>query len=364
MENVNQAGVDILKNQGYQVEFLKSSLPEDQLIEKIKDVHVIGIRSKTRLTEKVLSHAKELIVIGCFCIGTNQVDLDYAAKQGIAVFNSPFSNSRSVAEQTIAEIICLARQLTDRSMELHHKTWNKVSKGCWEIRGKTLGIVGYGHIGSQLSVLAEAMGMKVIYFDVVNLMGMGQARQVSSLDELLEQADFVTLHVPETPETKNMISKSQLEKMKDGGYLINNARGSVVDIPALVDVMKTGKLAGAALDVFPNEPAGNGDYFTDELNPWISELTKLPNIILTPHIGGSTEEAQSAIGVEVSHSLVNYVNEGSTMGAVNLPEVNLRGMSLEEPDTVRLIYIHNNVPGVLGRGKLVEFLVECISNTR
>lgn len=349
LENVNQAGVDILKDQGYQVEFLKSSLPEDQLIEKIKDVHVIGIRSKTKLTEKVLSHAKELIVIGCFCIGTNQVDLNYAAKKGIAVFNSPFSNSRSVAEQTIGEIICLARQLTDRSMELHLKTWNKVSKGCWEIRGKTLGIVGYGHIGSQLSVLAEAMGMRVIYYDVVNLMGMGQARQVGSLDELLEQADFVTLHVPETPETKNMISKSQLEKMKDGGYLINNARGSVVDIPALIEVMKTGKLAGTALDVFPNEPAGNGDYFTDELNPWISELTKLPNIILTPHIGGSTEEAQSAIGVEVGHSLVNYVNEGSTMGAVNLPEVNLRGMSLEEPDSVRVIYIHRNVPGVLGQ---------------
>ncbi|KAF2205820.1 D-3-phosphoglycerate dehydrogenase [Delitschia confertaspora ATCC 74209] len=347
LENVNQTGVDILKKQGYQVEFQKSSLPEDQLIEKIKDVHVIGIRSKTRLTERVLSHAKNLIVIGCFCIGTNQVDLQYAASQGIAVFNSPFSNSRSVAEQTIAEIICLARQLTDRSMELHNGTWNKVSKGCWEIRGKTLGIVGYGHIGSQLSVLAEAMGMSVIYYDVNNLMALGQARQVHTLDELLEQADFVTLHVPETQETKNLIGKDELKKMKDGSYLINNARGTVLDIPALIEAMKSGKLAGAAVDVFPNEPAGNGDYFTDELNSWTGELRKLKNLILTPHIGGSTEEAQSAIGVEVSQSLVAYVNEGSTQGAVNMPEVNLRSLTMDEPNSVRVIYIHRNVPGVL-----------------
>lgn len=349
LENINQTGQDILKEQGYQVEFLKSSLPEDQLIEKIRDVHVIGIRSKTKLTERVLREAKNLIVIGCFCIGTNQVELQYAARQGIAVFNSPFSNSRSVAELVIGEIITLARQLGDRSNELHNGTWNKVSKGCWEIRGKTLGIVGYGHIGSQLSVLAEAMGMSVIYYDVSNLMALGTARQVATLNDLLACADFVTLHVPESPETKNMIGAKQLDQMKEGSYLINASRGSVVDIPALIDAMKSGKIAGAALDVYPNEPAGNGFYFSNELNSWTEDLRKLKNIILTPHIGGSTEEAQSAIGVEVSNALVRYVNEGTTLGAVNMPEVNLRSLTLDEPNHVRVIYIHRNVPGVLGR---------------
>lgn len=349
LENVNTAGVDILKAQGYQVETYKSSLPEAELIEKIRDVQVIGIRSKTKLTERVLREAKNLIVIGCFCIGTNQVDLQYAARQGIAVFNSPFSNSRSVAELVISEIIALARQLTDRSMELHNGTWNKVSKGCWEIRGKTLGIVGYGHIGSQLSVLAESMGMSVIYYDVVTMMGLGIAKQVASLDELLDQADFVSLHVPETAETKNLIGKKELDKMKDGSYLINNARGTVVDIPALIEAMRSGKLAGAALDVYPNEPAGNGDYFTNDLNAWTKDLRSLKNLILTPHIGGSTEEAQSAIGVEVAQALVHYVNEGVTLGAVNMPEVNLRSLTLDEPNSLRVIYIHKNVPGVLGQ---------------
>ncbi|KAF2446151.1 D-3-phosphoglycerate dehydrogenase-like protein [Karstenula rhodostoma CBS 690.94] len=347
LENVNLAGVSILQEQGYQVEAIKSSLPEDQLIEKIRDVHVIGIRSKTKLTERVLKEAKNLIVIGCFCIGTNQVDLNYAASQGIAVFNSPFSNSRSVAELVISEVIALARQLADRSMELHNGTWNKVSKGCWEIRGKTLGIVGYGHIGSQLSVLAEAMGMEVIYYDVVNLMGLGTAKQVKSLDDLLDQSDFVTLHVPETGDTKNLIGKAQLDKMKNGSYLINNARGKVVDIPALIEAMRSGKLAGAAIDVFPNEPAGNGDYFNNELNDWTKDLQGLKNLILTPHIGGSTEEAQSAIGAEVSTALVKYVNEGTTLGAVNMPEVNLRTINLDEPNCVRVVFIHKNVPGVL-----------------
>jgi len=341
--------VDILKEQGYQVEALKASLPEDELIAKIREVHVIGIRSKTKLTERVLSQAKNLIVIGCFCIGTNQVDLQYAARQGIAVFNSPFSNSRSVAELVIGEIIALARQLGDRSNELHNGTWNKVSKGCWEIRGKTVGIVGYGHIGSQLSVLAESMGMSVIYYDILNLMALGTARQVGSLEELLSGADFVSLHVPELPETKNMISAKEFAQMRNGSYLINNARGSVVDIPALIEAMKSGKIAGAALDVYPNEPAGNGDYFANDLNPWTEELRKLQNLILTPHIGGSTEEAQSAIGVEVSQALVRYVNEGTTLGAVNMPEVNLRSLTLDEPNHVRVIYIHKNVPGVLGR---------------
>ncbi|BDD61944.1 D-3-phosphoglycerate dehydrogenase 2 [Monascus purpureus] len=347
LENVNQTGRDILSNQGYQVEFLKSSLPEDQLIEKIRDVHVIGIRSKTKLTARVLKEARNLIVVGCFCIGTNQVDLQYAADHGIAVFNSPFSNSRSVAELVIAEIIALARQLCDRSNELHNGTWNKVSSKCWEIRGKTLGIIGYGHIGSQLSVLAEAMGMSVIFYDVVNLMAMGTSRQVPTLQALLEESDFVTCHVPELPETKRMIGQQQLEQMKKGSYLINASRGSVVDIPALIHAMRSGKIAGAALDVYPNEPAGNGDYFNDSLNPWASDLRSLKNLILTPHIGGSTEEAQSAIGIEVGQNLVRYVNEGITLGAVNLPEVNLRSLTMDEPDHARVIFIHRNVPGVL-----------------
>ncbi|KAL9129121.1 MAG: hypothetical protein Q9217_002331 [Psora testacea] len=347
LENINQTGVEMLKNQGYQVTFLKTALSEDELIEKIRDVHVIGIRSKTKLTARVLREARNLIVIGCFCIGTNQVDTKYAAEHGIAVFNSPFSNSRSVAELVIAEVISLARQLCDRSNELHRGTWNKVSNGCWEIRGKTLGIIGYGHIGSQLSVLAEAFGMTVIYYDVVNLMALGTAKQVSTMEELLGGADFVTCHVPELPETSNMIGREQLNVMKKGSYVINASRGHVVDIPALIDAMRAGKIAGAALDVYPSEPGGNGDYFTNELNPWAEDLRNLKNIILTPHIGGSTEEAQTAIGIEVSQSLIRYINEGATLGAVNMPEVNLRSLTMEEPNHVRVVYIHRNVPGVL-----------------
>lgn len=349
LENVNQTGRDILQEQGYQVESLKSSLPEDQLIEKIKDIHVLGIRSKTKLTSRVLSHAKNLIAVGCFCIGTNQVDLKYAASHGICVFNSPFSNSRSVAELVICEIICLARQMAERSMEMHSGIWNKVSNKCWEVRGKTLGIIGYGHIGSQLSVLAEAMGMNVIYYDVVNLMAMGTARQVPSLQTLLERADFVTCHVPELPETMNMIGAEQLEQMKKGSYLINASRGSVIDIPALIDAMRSGKIAGAALDVYPAEPGGNGDYFNNDLNSWASDLRSLKNIILTPHIGGSTEEAQSAIGIEVAEALIRYVNEGVTLGSVNMPEVSLRSLTMDEPNHARVIFIHQNVPGVLRR---------------
>jgi D-3-phosphoglycerate dehydrogenase / 2-oxoglutarate reductase len=312
-----------------------------------RDIHVLGIRSKTKLTSRVLSYAKNLIVVGCFCIGTNQVDLPYAAQHGICVFNSPFSNSRSVAELIIAEIITLARQLGDRNNELHRGTWNKVSAKCWEIRGKTLGIIGYGHIGSQLSVLAESMGMDVIYYDIVNLMSMGNTRQVPTLEALLAAADFVTCHVPELPETKNMIGPMELNRMKDGSYLINASRGSVVDIPALIDASRCGKIAGAALDVYPAEPGGNGDYFTNELNPWAEDLRSLKNIILTPHIGGSTEEAQSAIGVEVAESLVRYVNEGVTLGAVNMPEVTLRSLTMDEPNHARVVFIHQNVPGVL-----------------
>jgi len=275
--------------------------------------------------------------------------MKYAAEHGICVFNSPFSNSRSVAELVIGEIIVLARQLGDRSNEMHQGIWKKVSNKCWEIRGKTLGIIGYGHIGSQLSVLAESMGMDVIYYDVVNLMAMGTARQVPSLDHLLANADFVTCHVPELPETMNMIGKHEFDTMKSGSYLINASRGSVVDIPALIAAMRSGKIAGAALDVYPSEPAGNGDYFTNDLNSWAEDLRSLQNLILTPHIGGSTEEAQSAIGVEVAEALVRYVNEGVTIGAVNMPEVALRSLTMDEPNHARVIFIHQNVPGVLRR---------------
>jgi len=273
--------------------------------------------------------------------------LNAAASAGIPVFNSPFSNSRSVAELVMSELVVLSRQLFERSYELRQGIWNKQSKGCWEIRGKTLGIVGYGHIGSQLSVLAEAFGMRVIFHDVINLMPLGSARQVESVDALLSEADFVTLHVPELPESINMISRSQLATMKKGAYLINNARGKVVDIPALIESLQSGHLAGAAIDVFPSEPGSNGAPFDDQVNPWASTLRSLHNVILTPHIGGSTEEAQRMIGQEVSQALSRYIGFGSTLGAVNFPEVDLRAITTDEGGRVRVCYVHKNQPGVL-----------------
>jgi D-3-phosphoglycerate dehydrogenase / 2-oxoglutarate reductase len=270
-----------------------------------------------------------------------------AAKAGIPVFNSPFSNSRSVAELVMSEIIGLSRQLFQRSYEMRNGIWNKQSKGCWEIRGKTLGIIGYGHIGSQLSVLAEAFGMRVLFYDVVNLMPLGSARQVESLQALLSESDFVTLHVPELPETMNMISEKELAHMKKGSYLINNARGKVVDIPALISALKSKHLAGAALDVYPVEPGSNGSAFDDQVNPWVTELRSVDNVILTPHIGGSTEEAQTMIGEEVSSALTRYLNYGATLGAVNFPEVDLRAITAEEGTHVRVCHVHTNQPGVL-----------------
>ncbi|KAG0084562.1 D-3-phosphoglycerate dehydrogenase 2 [Podila epicladia] len=341
LENVNETAVAALRGQGYQVETHTKALAEDVLIEKIKDVHCVGIRSKTKLTKKVLDAAEKLGVIGCFCIGTNQVDLEVAAQKGIAVFNSPFSNSRSVAELVLAEIVLLSRQLGDRNNEMHQGIWSKVSANCYEIRGKTLGIVGYGHIGSQLSVLAESMGMRVFFHDVVPLMPLGTSKQVASLDELLEMSDFITLHVPETEDTKNMIGENELNKMKQGSFLINASRGTVVQIPALAKALRSGHLGGAAVDVFPKEPAANGKFFE-------SELVGCPNTLLTPHIGGSTEEAQSMIGVEVSQALIKFINNGTSIGAVNFPEVDLRAIRDEE-NSIRLCYTHMNVPGVLLR---------------
>ncbi|KAJ3286434.1 hypothetical protein HK104_009040 [Borealophlyctis nickersoniae] len=352
LEGINKTGVEILTRAGYQVEAHPKALPVEVLKEKIRNVHAIGLRSKTQLTADVLKEAKNLLVIGCFCIGTNQVDLEYAAQHGIAVFNSPFSNSRSVAELVIAEIVALSRQLGDRNSELHNGVWNKTSTNCREIRGKTIGIIGYGHIGAQLSVLADSMGMRVIFYDTLQIMPLGTAQPVGTLDELLSTADFVTLHVPETPETKNMIGAREIGLMQKGSYLINASRGTVVDIPALAAALKSGHLGGAAVDVYPVEPFANGPNFE-------SELKGCPNTILTPHIGGSTEEAQSSIGVEVASALVRYINNGTTLGAVNFPECDVRLPGANQ-ETVRVINVHQNVPGVLKQINKVlsEFNIE------
>ncbi|KAJ7071092.1 hypothetical protein C8F01DRAFT_415075 [Mycena amicta] len=347
LENISQEAVAAFRAQGFHVDHHAKAMSENELVEILPSYHAIGIRSKTKITARVVKAATKLLVIGCFCIGTNQVDLSAAAQSGIPVFNSPFSNSRSVAELVMGELVALSRQLFERSYELRQGVWNKQSKGCWEVRGKTLGIVGYGHIGSQLSVLAEAFGMRVIFYDVMNIMALGSARQVDSLDALLSDADFVTLHVPELPETIKMISEPQLALMKKGSYLINNSRGKVVDIPALVDALKSAHLAGAAIDVFPAEPGSNGAPFDDKLNPWASILRALPNVILTPHIGGSTEEAQRLIGQEVSQSLTRYLDYGSTIGAVNFPEVDLRPLTPEQGNHIRVCHVHKNQPGVL-----------------
>lgn len=347
LENISQEAVRAFQAQGFHVDHSAKAMSEDELVEKIGQYHAIGIRSKTKITERVIKAAHKLLVIGCFCIGTNQVDLLTAAKAGIPVFNSPFSNSRSVAELVISEVIALSRQLFQRAHEMRSGLWNKQSKGCWEVRGKTLGIVGYGHIGAQLSVLSEALGMRVIFYDVVPIMPLGSARQVETLAALLGEADFVSLHVPELPETINMISKEQLDQMKKGSYLINNARGRVVDIPALIEAIQSKHLAGAAIDVYPMEPSANGAPFDDQINSWASTLCQLPNVILSPHIGGSTEEAQSMIGDEVSSAVSRYLNSGTTIGAVNFPEVDLRAITSEQGDHIRICHVHNNKPGVL-----------------
>ncbi|KAJ6519757.1 hypothetical protein C8R45DRAFT_33886 [Mycena sanguinolenta] len=347
LENISQDAVAAFRAQGFHVDHHTKAMSEDELIATLPEYHAVGIRSKTKITARVIQAAAKLLVIGCFCIGTNQVDLSAAARAGIPVFNSPFSNSRSVAELVMGELVALSRQLFERAHELRHGVWNKQSKGCWEVRGKTLGIVGYGHIGSQLSVLAEAFGIRVIFYDVLNIMPLGSARQVDSLSALLSEADFVSLHVPELPETINMIAQPQFALMKKGSYLINNSRGKVVDIPALIDALQSKHLAGAAVDVFPSEPGSNGAPFDDQLNSWATALRSTPNVILTPHIGGSTEEAQRLIGEEVAQSLTRYLDYGSTIGAVNFPEVDLRAMAQERGDYIRVCHVHRNQPGVL-----------------
>lgn len=336
LEGLHQSAVQTFKDQGYtNIEYLKTSLPEEELIERIKDVHFIGIRSRTQLTENVLEAASKLVAIGCFCIGTNQVDLDAALKRAVPVFNAPFSNTRSVAELVLGQIIMLLRGIPQRNAAAHRGEWLKTADQSFEARGKTLGIIGYGHIGTQLSIMAEHIGMRVQFYDIESKLVLGNATQVE-LSQLLKTADVVSLHVPETPQTKNMIGEAELALMKPGAILINASRGTVVDIDALTAALHSKKLAGAAIDVFPVEPKGNNEEF-------VSPLRHLDNVILTPHIGGSTQEAQENIGFEVAGKLVKYSDNGSTLSAVNFPEVSLPA----HKDRARLLHIHKNQPGML-----------------
>jgi D-3-phosphoglycerate dehydrogenase len=337
LEGIHPSATAVLQAAGYsQIENLPGALSDDELKARIADVHFIGIRSRTQLSADVLSHARRLAAVGCFCIGTNQVDLAAARQRGVAVFNAPFSNTRSVAELVLAEAILLMRGIPEKNAAAHRGGWLKTASNAYEIRGKTLGIVGYGAIGTQLSVLAEALGMKVVYFDVATRLPLGNARPVASLAELLGSADVVSLHVPETPDTQWMIGAPQIALMKPGAVLINASRGSVVVIEALAEALRSKALLGAAIDVFPQEPHSNQDRFE-------SPLRGLDNVILTPHIGGSTLEAQENIGIEVADKLVRYSDNGTTTSAVNFPEVALPA----HPGKHRLLHIHQNVPGVL-----------------
>jgi D-3-phosphoglycerate dehydrogenase len=339
LEGIHQNAVDVLAASGYSsIKSLPKSLTGDALKSALKDVHFLGIRSRTEMTEEMLAAAPKLAAIGCFCIGTNQVDLTAAALRGIPVFNAPYSNTRSVAELVIGEAIMLLRGIPDKNALVHRGGWSKSAEGSVEVRGKTLGVVGYGHIGTQVSILAEHLGMRVLFYDIEGKLPLGNARAVQKLSQLLAESDVVSLHVPETPATKNLIGRPQLAQMKPGSHLINAARGTVVDIDALADALERKHLAGAAIDVFPVEPKGNDEEF-------VSPLRKFDNVILTPHIGGSTVEAQANIGTEVAEKIVRYSDNGSTVTAVNFPEVTLP----EHAGTgkSRLLHIHKNVPGVL-----------------
>lgn len=339
LEGISQTAVDLLKRAGYtNVTHLKTALEGQALKDAVQGVHMIGIRSRTRLTEEVFAAADKLIAVGCFSVGTNQVDLDAARNRGIPVFNAPFSNTRSVAELVIGEIVMLLRRIPDRSRSAHEGGWDKSANGSFEVRGKTLGIVGYGNIGSQLSNLAESMGLRVLYHDVTDKLRHGMAEPAGTLEELLDQSDIVSLHVPENPSTHMMIGEREIRAMKKGAYLINNARGTVVDLDALARALKDGHLAGAAVDVFPKEPKGNTEKF-------VSPIQGLPNVILTPHIGGSTEEAQERIGAEVAKKLVDWSDIGTTIGAVNFPQVQLPA----RPAGTRFMHVHENRPGMLNR---------------
>jgi D-3-phosphoglycerate dehydrogenase / 2-oxoglutarate reductase len=339
LEGVNDSAVELIDAAGYNsVTRLSKALGGEELKDALKGVHILGIRSRTQITQDVLDAADRLIAIGCFSVGTNQVDIDAARRSGIPVFNAPFSNTRSVAELVIGEIVMLFRRTVSRSNAAHEGRWDKSANNSHEVRGKTLGIVGYGSIGSQLSNLAEALGMRVVFYDHTDRLRHGNTEPVGSLNELLAQSDVVSMHVPETPATQGMIGRDEIAAMKDGAYFINNSRGTVVDLEALADALKQGKLRGAAVDVFPVEPASNADRF-------VTPLQGIENVLLTPHIGGSTEEAQERIGAEVARKLIDYSDTGSTMGAVNFPQVQLPA----RPSGTRFIQVQRNVPGMLGR---------------
>ncbi|MFL2771632.1 MAG: phosphoglycerate dehydrogenase [Rhodospirillaceae bacterium] len=339
LEDIHSNAIELFQRHGYnQVEEISEALDENDLMSKISDAHIIGIRSRTQITDKILAIADKLMVIGCFCIGTNQVNIDAAKKRGIPVFNAPYSNTRSVAELVLAEAILLLRGIPEKSWSAHEGGWKKTVTGSHEIRGKTLGIVGYGHIGTQLSILAEALGMNIVFFDIIEKLSLGNARSVSNLEELLGLSDIVSLHVPATDATAGLMSSDRLKLMKKGAILINASRGNVVDIGGLASLLENGHIGGAAIDVFPHEPASPEEAF-------ISPLQGLRNVILTPHIGGTTLEAQSNIATEVGDKLVKYSDNGSTLGAVNFAEVVLP----TQTDALRFMHIHHDIPGVLSR---------------
>jgi D-3-phosphoglycerate dehydrogenase / 2-oxoglutarate reductase len=338
LENISEAAADEFRKRGYTgLTKLPGALGEADLTEAVRGVHILGIRSKTRVTERVLAAADKLLAVGCFCIGVNQVDLKAATAAGVAVFNAPYSNTRSVAEMVVGLCVMLIRRVPDRNAAAHRGVWLKESRGSYELRGKTLGIIGYGNIGSQVSVLAEALGMKVVYYDVVPKLPHGNARQAGSLSELLGESDIVTLHVPGGPSTREMINERTLAELRPGAVLINYSRGDVVDLAALRRAIESGHVTGAAVDVFPEEPEKNGD-------PFSTVLQNLPNVILTPHIGGSTEEAQEGIGLDVSSKLIQYLEYGTSSGSHTVPAVSLP----PQDGTHRVLHIHRNVPGVLG----------------
>ena len=337
LEGVHESAVEALNAAGYtNIDYVKTALAEPELIERIQDAHFVGIRSRTQLTPKVFENAPKLIAVGCFCIGTNQVNLKAAQAHGVVVFNAPYSNTRSVAELVIAEAILLLRGIPEKNAACHRGGWIKSAVGSYEIRGKTLGLVGYGAIGSQVSVLAESLGMRVMFYDVVSKLPMGNASQCKTLKELLGQADIVSLHVPELASTQNLMNKEALSQMKPGAILLNASRGTVVDIDALAEAIESKHLAGAAIDVFPTEPKGNDEEF-------VSPLRAFDNVILTPHIGGSTMEAQENIGVEVATKLIKYSDNGTTISSVNFPEVALP----TQTNVHRLLHVHKNVPGIM-----------------
>ena len=339
LEGIHEEADTALQAAGLDVVHQSGAMSEEALDAALAGVTVLGVRSKSRITPELLDRHPQLLAVGCFCIGTDQLDLRDATRRGLAVFNAPFSNTRSVAELTIAEIVALHRRLGDRSRELHDGVWRKSAAGAHEVRGRTLGIVGYGHIGSQVSVLAEAFGMQVMFHDTQPRLALGNARPANSLDELLATSDVVSLHVPDEPSTRGLLGVTELAGMKPGAMLINNARGKVVDLDALGDAIRDGHLGGAAVDVYPSEPKRNDD-------PFSTPLAGLPNVILTPHIGGSTEEAQAAIARDAARKIARYVTEGSTRTSVSVPEVDLPS---PKPDRHRILHFHRNVPGVLGR---------------